>query len=180
MSSRLRKSLALQEKDNDDALQKKTRRWKSTRSVNLDKSNRFNSISAQMMSPLFAFIAQTKNDKAIWGDSLGERLLSELLTTLSVMVNCARTSPSSRVFASDLFQLAWSFRDANNSEVKRSVLVAIATSISVDPIGQYTSMNALVPFLSDCSFNDTDSGCREIALSIVGIISNANQIQMIM
>ena len=180
MSTRLRKSLALQEECNDGALQQKTRRWKSTRLANSGKPNTFNSVSAQMILPLFAFIAQTKGEDAIWGGSLGERLLSELLRTLSVMVNCARTYPSSRVFASDLLQLAWSFRDAKNTEVKRSVLIAMSTSISVDPVGQSNNINALVPFLTDCSFNDADGACREIALSIVGTISNAYQHQMIM
>lgn len=127
-----------------------------------------------MILPLFAFLAQTKSDEAIWGGSLGERLLSEYLRTLTVMVDCARTCPSTRVLASDLFELAWSFHNAKNAEVRRAVLIAISTSISVDPVGQINNINSgLFAFLADVSTHDSDAGCREIATSIAGTFTNA-------
>lgn len=179
MSTRLRKSLALQEDNNSGITKQKTRRWRQARPQNLSSPNRFNSVSAQMIFSLFAFLAQTKADEAIWGGTMGERLLSEYLRTVSIMVDRARTHPSTRVLASDLLELAWSFHSATNSEVRRSVLIALATSISVDPIGQLNNIPSLLPFLTDVSAKDSDVDCREIAQSLVGTIVNTYQNPMI-
>jgi hypothetical protein len=179
MSTRLRKSLALQEENNNDIVKQKTRRWRQTRPQIASSPNRFNSVSAQMILSLFAFLAQTKADEAIWGGAMGERLLSEYLRTISIMVDCARTYPSTRVLASDLFELAWSFHSAANSEVRRSVLISLATSLSVDPVGQLNNIASLLPFLTDISAKDSDAECREIAQSIVGTIANTYQNPMI-
>jgi hypothetical protein len=181
MSTRLRNSLALSQPSNDNVVQHKTRRWRKTRPTNFSTTNRFNALSAQMILSLFAFLNQTKSDDTIWGGSLGERLLSEFLRTLSKMVECSRTYPASRVFASDLFELAWSFHNAKNSEVRRAVLIAIATSVSVDPIaiGNINTLSGTISFLTDCGSKDVDADCREIALSIVGTLTNAYQHPML-
>lgn len=173
MSTRLRKTLAISDKSIDSEIQKKSRRWRQRQSHRKSTPNMFNAISAQIILSLFAFLGQTKNDNAIWGGPLGERFLSEFLRTLSRMIDCARSYPSTRVFASDLFELAWSFHDAKNSEVRRSVLMAIATSVSVDPVGQVNKLSNLIPYLANCSSNDTDEGCRVIALSLVGSLEES-------
>lgn len=174
MSTRLRNSLALKDTtESTDVSLQKTRRWRQTRAANPSATNRFNAISAQIILSVFAFLAETKSDEAIWGGSLGERLLSEYLKTLSVIVDCARTYPSTRLFASDLFELAWSFHNAESAEVRRAVLISISTSISVDHIGQVDNISGLLPFLTDVSVNDVDAECREIALQIASSFGNA-------
>eukprot|EP00804_Cyclotella_cryptica_P008642 CCRYP_007596-RA/>CCRYP_007596-RA protein AED:0.14 eAED:0.14 QI:262/1/1/1/1/1/3/2445/1103 len=109
MSTRLRNALTPSGQIDDKMVQPKTRRWRQTRSSSTSSTNRFNAVSAQVILSLFAFLSQTKNNDSIWGGTLGERFLCEFLRTLSVMIDCARTYPSSRLFAMDLFDLSWSF-----------------------------------------------------------------------
>lgn len=165
MSTRLRNSLTLSEHIDGRTVQPKSRRWRRARSSNTSTTNNFNAISAQVILSLFAFLSQTKNDDSIWGGSLGERFLCEFLRTLSVMVDCGRTYPSSRLFAMDLFELSWSFHDAKSSEVRRAVLIAMATSISIDCVVRINDVRSLILFLSDCK-TCTDADCREMATSI--------------
>ncbi|KAL7485992.1 hypothetical protein ACHAW6_011587 [Cyclotella cf. meneghiniana] len=171
MSTRLRNSLTLSKHIDDRTVQPKTRRWRRARSSSTSTTNNFNAISAQVILSLFAFLSETKNDDSIWGGSLGERFLCEFLRTLSVMVDCGRTYPSSRLFAMDLFELSWSFHDAKSSEVRRAVLIAMATSISIDCVVRINDVSGLILFLSDCRAC-TDADCREMASSIAKTITD--------
>ncbi|KAL7533060.1 hypothetical protein ACHAXR_005009, partial [Thalassiosira sp. AJA248-18] len=73
----------------------KTRRWRQPRTSPTTTTNRFGSVSVQMIYSLFAFLSQTRNDESIWGGPFGERFLSEFLKTLSIMLYCASTYPNS-------------------------------------------------------------------------------------
>lgn len=187
MSTRLRRQLNLHlhpedvlplndENKSDKSLSvSKTRRWRKPCATPNTTTNQFGPISAQMIYCLFAFISQTKNDSTIWGGSLGERFLAEFLRTIAIMVDCARNYPSSasRVLAMDLFQLAWSFHDAKNSEVRYAVLVAMATSASIVPIefllgtGGFDNLSGWMSFLETFSIGDAHSDCRKLASLMV-------------
>jgi len=170
----------------------KTRRWRRPRRTAITVTNRFGPIAAQMMYSLFAFISRTKSEESIWGGPLGEKFLSEFLRTLSIMLDCSRTYPgnSVHVMAQDLFELAWSFHDAQSSEVRYAVLAAMGTSISLVPveflmrvghfIGEGDISSEWISFLEKCGFSDPDTDCRALALMIIGTIAETdhNRISM--
>lgn len=138
------------------------------------------------MYNLFAFISRTKSEESIWGGPLGEKFLSEFLRTLSIMLDCSRTYPGNfvHVLAQDLFELAWSFHDAQSSEVRYAVLAAMGTSISLVPVefmlrlghfsGESDICSEWIPYLEKCCCSDPDSNCRALALMIIGTIAENN------
>ncbi len=160
----------------------KTRRWRQPRADPKTTTNKFGPISAHMIYSLFALMASTKDNSSIWGGSTGERFLSEFIKTLSIMVDCARTYPSHAVsaLATDLFELAWSFHDANSVEVRRSVLLAMATCMQMMPVDVLSSnCRKWVPYLKESSMSDSDEECRELSTIIVGSFVDMNRHQFI-
>jgi len=161
----------------------KTRRWRKPRTSPNTTANRFGPVSVQIMYTLFAFLSQTRNEKSIWGGPIGEKFLSEFLNTLSIMLFCARTypSPALRVLAADLFDLAWSFRDAKCAEVRHAALMAIATCVSMVPVEFLIGRASLgmVAFLDHCSAFDENVDCRRLASLVGSSISEVLNINMI-
>jgi hypothetical protein len=160
----------------------KTRRWRKHRSPSTSTPNRFGPISVQMIFCLFTFLSQTRTDEVIWGGSAGERFLSEFLKTLSIMLHCSRTHPSSalRVLAVDLFELAWSFRDAICADVRHAALLAVLTCVSILPL-EVVIQNAhgMSSFLTHCSTRDDNADCRSLASLIAGSISERVSLNLI-
>lgn len=73
--------------------------------------------------------------------------------------------------AKDLFELVWSFRDADVAEIRLSVLVAVATSIAMLPEERMLALlmeggDSLPRIMSDMSSRDPDKNCRSLALTI--------------
>ena len=98
------------------------------------------------------------------------------------MVNCASTYPSHAVsaLAIDLFELAWSFHDANSVEVRRSVLLAMATCMQLMPLDVLSSnCRKWVPFLKESSMRDSDEECRKLSTIMMGSFSDMNRHQFI-
>lgn len=151
----------------------KTRRWRQPRAPTTTSPNRFGGVSVQMMYSLLAYLAETKADESIWGGPTGEKFLAEFLKTLSIMLFCARTYPSSslKILARDLFELAWSLRDATNSTTRQAALLAMAISVSMLPI-EFVVQNAggLSSFLNQCAIDDS-SDCRQLGALINGSIA---------
>jgi hypothetical protein len=134
-----------------------------------------------MIYSLFALMASTKENSAIWGGATGERFLSEFITTLSIMVNCASTFPSPAVslLATDLFELAFSFHDANSVEVRRSVLLAMATCIQMLPVDVVAgNSRRWMSFLKDRS-SDADEECRSLSTVMMGTLTEVHRLQYI-
>lgn len=152
----------------------KTRRWRKHRESSTSTPNRFGPISVQMIFCMFTFLSQTRADEVIWGGSTGERFLAEFLKTLSIMLHCSRTHPSSalRVLAVDLFELAWSFRDAICADVRHAALLAVLTCVSILPVEVVIQhSNGMSSFLTHCSARDDNADCRSLASLIAGSIS---------
>lgn len=192
-STRLKIALGLREDSNDkeaggdvvttsQATLSKTRRWRQPRTYPKTTTNKFGPIAAHMIYSLFALMASTKENSSIWGGSTGELFLSEFIKTLSVMVNCASTYPSHAVsaLATDLFELAWSFHDANSVEVRRSVLLAMATCIQMMPLDVLSSnCRKWMPYLKESSMRDSDEECRKLSTIMMGSFSDMNRHQFI-
>lgn len=160
----------------------KTRRWRQPRVDPKTTTNKFGPIAAHTIYSLFALMASTKENSSIWGGSTGELFLSEFIKTLSIMVNCASTYPSHAVsaLAIDLFELAWSFHDANSVEVRRSVLLAMATCMQLMPLDVLSSnCRKWVPFLKESSMRDSDEECRKLSTIMMGSFSDMNRHQFI-
>jgi hypothetical protein len=152
----------------------KTRRWRKHRTPTSSTPNRFGVVSVQMIYSLFSFLSQTRTDESIWGGSIGEKFLSEFLKTLAIMLYCASTYPSSAllVFASDLFDLAWSFHTAKCSEVRHAALMAMLTCMSLLPLESIIHRaHRTGSFLRQCSKFDESSDCRHVASLILGTVS---------
>ena len=151
----------------------KTRRRRSLRVDPRTTANNFGPIAAHVMYSLFALMANTKENSSIWGGPTGERFLSEFIKTLAVMLDCASSYPSHAVsaIASDLFELAWSFHDANSVAVRRAVLLAMATCVRIMPIDIVTrNSKRWVKFLKD-SMCDSDEECRKLSRILLGPIA---------
>ncbi|KAL7446187.1 hypothetical protein ACHAXM_010053 [Skeletonema potamos] len=160
----------------------KTRRWRQPRTVPKTTTNKFGPVAPHMIYSLFALMASTKENSSIWGGSSGERFLSEFIKTLAIMVDCASTYPSHSVsvLVTDLFELAWSFHDANSVEVRRAVLLAMATCLQMMPMDAVASSSRRwVTFLKDSSIRDTDDECRKLSTIMMGIFADINRNQFI-
>ena len=178
-STRLQIALNIRD-DTDDAQTEelahssKTRRWRKHRAPLTSAPNRFGPISVQMIYCMFTFLSQTRTNEIIWGGSTGERFLSEFLKTLSIMLHCARTHPSSllRALAVDLFELAWSFRDAMCADIRHAALLAVLTCVSVLPLEVVVQhSHDMRSFLTYCSARDDNADCRSLAALIAGCMS---------
>lgn len=188
-STRLRIALDLNETLNEEqdasteltTQTSKIRRWRKPRRPTTTTTNRFGSVSVQMIYSLFAFLSQTKSDESIWSGPTGEKFLCEFLKTLSIMLYCARTypSPALGVLAVDLFDLAWSFHSATSSEVRYAALLAIATIVPLLPL-EFVMKNSqeMSTFLNQCS-NDDNAECRQMAKLIAGSMSESLNQNMI-
>jgi len=152
----------------------KTRRWRNPRVPKTSTPNKFGVVSVQMIYSLFAFLSQTRTDESIWGGPIGEKFLAEYLKTVSIMLYCARTYPSSalRILATDLFDLAWSFHDAKCSEVRYTALLAISTCVSMVPVEFIMQKtHGMSSFLNHCSALDENADCRHLSSLILGGIA---------
>ncbi|KAL3789947.1 hypothetical protein ACHAW5_005586 [Stephanodiscus triporus] len=157
-----------------DVQYSKTRRWRKHCTPTTSTPNRFGAVSVQMIYSLFSFLSQTRTDESIWGGSVGEKFLSEFLKSLAIMLYCASTYPSSAllVFATDLSDLAWSFRTAKCSEVRHAALLAMLTCVSLLPLESVMQRAyGTGSFLKQCSELDDSSDCRHVASLILGRVS---------
>lgn len=160
----------------------KTRRWRKPRETTTTTTNKFGAVSVQMIYSLFCFLSQTKGDASIWSGANGERFLVEFLKTLAIMLHCARTyrSTALQVLATDLFDLAWSFHDANSSEVRYAALIAIAAIMPLLPI-EFVMRHSqgMAVFLNQTSKLDQNVECRQLASLIVESIGDSMNGNMI-
>uniref|UniRef100_A0A7S4R3E9 Telomere length regulation protein conserved domain-containing protein n=1 Tax=Ditylum brightwellii TaxID=49249 RepID=A0A7S4R3E9_9STRA len=163
----------------------KTRRWGHgrNRSARAQQqrtvTNRFGPIAPLFFYPLLEGFMKSKDNVSIWGGANGSRLMSSFLVTLSTLAQSAGNHPGTNVLAADLFDLAWSFRDAEIAEVRVSVLVAFATSIAFLPLDfllqkLYGADGDSFPgYLKKTAIGDSDRNCRELATAITKNVSTS-------
>ena len=79
----------------------------------------------------------------------------------------AGNHPCSIVLASDLFELAWPFRNADRAEIRMAVLITIATCgqfLHEEFLTSYMNRDeGLATYLRTSAQRDSDSSCRRIA-----------------
>ncbi len=160
--------------ENHSKTLEKTRRWGRGRRRNNEMKtvrNRFGPLAPGFFYPLLKNFAASKAEDAIWGGDSGEILLSHLLVVLSTFVDSSGFNPGTPVLAQDLFELSWSFFIADNPEIRKSVLIAVATCLphlSQDYIGQMiTGNNQLPKVLSHAAELDSNSNVRTLASVIL-------------
>ncbi len=179
-STKLQRALGIRELGTDALTEEqsqasRTRRWRKLRSPAITTPNRFGPISVQTIYCMFTFLSQTRTDEIVWGGSTGERFLSEFLKTLAIMLHFARNHPSSalRFLAVDLFELAWSFRDAVCADVRHAALMAVLTCVSMLPLEVVIEhAHVMSSFLTLCSARDDNAECRHLAFLIAGSMSD--------
>lgn len=162
------------------ALEHKTRRWGRGRRQSQPKTatNRFGQLAPMWFYPLVAGWIRSKDDKSVWGGANGARFFSSFLVALAKILESAGNYPCTVVLASDLFELAWPFRNADSPEIRAAVLVTIATCCQFLHEEFFAAcMNkdeGLATFLRAAALHDSDSTCRQIAAAVAkNITSNA-------
>ncbi|GKY91774.1 hypothetical protein MPSEU_000149100 [Mayamaea pseudoterrestris] len=159
----------------------RTRRWGrgQDRPVLATVTNTFASVAPAWFYALVGNFMQRKGDTRLWAGDTGSKLLAHLFVSLSVIVECSGNNPGTAVLAKDLFQLVWTFRDADVPEVRASVLCGVATSLAClgeeAALGLLTSGSAdgLPQYLVETSRSDPDDGCRDLAYQISQTVAKA-------
>ena len=140
-------------------------------------TNRFGPLASLFFYPLLGGFLETKQDASIWGGSNGSRFLSCFLVALARIVECTKNCPGVEVLASDLWEMAWSFRNAEVPEVRMATLVTLATSMGVLKMEKLVELiglsnlglngdGDLAEFLRRSAIEDSDPTCRSLALSL--------------
>jgi hypothetical protein len=153
-----------------EKLESQTRRKRSAHSQPHTISNKFASIAPSWFYSLLGNFIQRKGDTAMWSGSTGSRLLAHFFFALTTIVEFSgTTSPGTPVLAKDLFELVWSFRTVEVADVRKSVLVAVATTMALVPEDQIVAMltgGDLSQVLAEIAQKDPDRDCRKLASSI--------------
>jgi len=124
---------------------------------------------------------ERKEDQILWQGSIGSSLLARIFVTLASFVEASGNCPGTDVLAKDLFQLVWSFRNADVAEVRISVLCAVAASFKVIREDLLLEMlfsgtiQDLPQTLQTIAFDDSDESCRSLAKMIAGHVATAIQ-----
>lgn len=123
--------------------------------------------------------AESKHNETIWGGENGGRLLSSLLITLSTFVENAANHPGTSTIAADLFDISWSFSQAENPEVRLSVLVCLATCcphLTPDYVMRMVCIEHLPMHLYQIQQHDPSGDCRQIAAIILGNLQTVSDL----
>ena len=162
--------------------QNRTRRWgtKSSRTDNTSEANRFREIAPAWFYLLLGRFLENKDKKRIWGGTNGAAFLAKLFQTLATIVECCRNSPGTDVLAKDLIQLVWGFRSAEISEVRASVLFALAasfgqlrTEVMLALILKEHTTDSMAYQLPIMAEHDPDESARSIARLLVQNVARA-------
>jgi telomere length regulation protein len=160
-----------------------TRRWGlGRRRSQQEKSvihNRFQNIAPIWFYHFFSKFMDTKDDAAIWGGPNGARLLSSVFVTLTNIVECTGCyAPGVDVMAKDFLDFTWSFRDAEVSIVRSSVLYSVKGTLGLlreETLWRFLlndSSDSLVRHLQIIQDQDPDSNCRHLAKAIAQTVAN--------
>lgn len=134
-------------------------------------------------SLLHKFIENRENE-SLWRDATGSHFLASFFRALAAIVEFSGMY-NAQVLGKDLFDLVWSFRDADVAEVRISVLIATATSFAMIPIDRLLALFmdqdilAISSILNTISENDPDNGCRDVAQTIRQSLNEVSNISAI-
>jgi hypothetical protein len=161
----------------------RTQRWGKGRRQNEERiiSNRFGQVAPVWFYTLVGSFIERKEDPILWGGPIGSTLLARMFITLASFVESSGNCPGTDVLAKDLFELVWSFRDAEVAEVRMSVLCAVAVSVKLLReevlVGMLLSGSAqeLPNILQRIGLGDADESCRHLANMITRHVASAIQ-----
>mmetsp|Transcript_19826 Transcript_19826/g.27886 ORF Transcript_19826/g.27886 Transcript_19826/m.27886 type:complete len:532 (-) Transcript_19826:91-1686(-) len=158
------------------ALENKTRRWGRSRRNEISVVNKLIPLAPSFFYTLVKSFMVCRSNTSIWDGENGEHLLSKVIVTMCTIVDNVGNNPSVSVLASDLFDLSWSFREAESSEVRIAILVSLATAMAYLPQEYLTKIffgshrnvasGELQRFLENTSLNDPDERCRRVAAQL--------------
>jgi hypothetical protein len=153
-----------------EKLESQTRRKRSAHPQPLTISNKFSSIAPSWFYSLLGNFVQRRGDTAMWSGSIGSRLLAHFFFALTTIVESSgTTSAGTPVLAKDLFELVWSFRTVEVADVRKCVLVAVATTMALVTEDQIVAMltdGDLSHVMAKIAQKDPDRDCRKLASSI--------------
>ena len=151
---------------------KKTRRWGRGRrhQSEIRVVNKFGPVAPFFFYPLVQGFLESKTRDELWNGDNGAALISCLLITLSSFVDNSGAHPGTGILAKDLFELCWSFHNAENSEVRIAVLVALATCfchLPMEALVQMCYADEVPRFLENTKVEDSDERCRRLASQLI-------------
>ncbi|CAJ1953348.1 unnamed protein product [Cylindrotheca closterium] len=164
-------SLELKKQEQLIRIEEKTRRKRSRPTPLAVVQNRFTAIAPMWFYSMLQKFIDNNENESLWRDSSGSHFLASFFRVLAAIVEFSGMH-SAQVLGKDLFDLVWTFRDADVAEVRISVLVATATSFATIPVDRLLALFmdhdilAISLALNAISENDPDSGCRTIAQTI--------------
>ena len=155
----------------------KTRRWgRGSRDMNKQTIvNKFGPVALLFFYPMIDGFMKSRDNEVLWGGEHGGILLSNILLTLSSFVEYSGNHPGTAVLATDLFEFAWPLLQAENPDVRVSVLYTIASCLPQLPeqiLISIMSKRRCLELLSRTATNDCDGKCRTIALSILNSVKS--------
>lgn len=163
-----------------DKFEVKCRRWGRLNQVNSQKhtvTNKFGPIAPLIFYTLLAKFGQSKETTKIWGGPNGVHLISKLIITLATIVQSSAFYPGTNVLASDLYTFSWSFKDADDTEVRQAVLLSLTVCIpylsDTFLVESVYEQRSLIGFLNRTQNEDADFQCRNLAKIISSSLSKA-------
>jgi len=165
--------------------EQKTRRW-GRGQYHTESSaalkNHFGKIAPIWFYSLVSKFVQTKDNSSLWGENIGSTLLSKFILILASIVEFSGNAPGTSVLAKDLFDIVWVFRMAEVSEVRRSVLVAVATvfrmlreEMLLSLLLDESSLDSVPRNLHEIAINDPDANCRSLAATTIDFVGEQQQ-----
>ena len=162
-------------------LQSKTRWKRSARAEPLVLSNKFVSIAPLWFYKIVTAFIEHREKEEMWTGFSGSQFLANLFRCLAVIVEFSGISCHA-VLAQDLLELVWPFINADIAEIRTSVLVAIATSLSMLPEDRVLMLllqepNYQLPqIVHTISSMDPDKDCRILASFISQTIAGVTNV----
>ncbi|KAN0021868.1 hypothetical protein ACTFIU_004013 [Dictyostelium citrinum] len=155
------------------------------------KSNRFHKFVKIYFYPLlsgFDKVTQCYEGGGVSGEMMmmgyDSFLLSRLIHTLGVIVECAGNSNDTRMISKELVRFLWSFKSHRDSNVRRSLLYSLSRvfyreTITKSVIDQdYTDeIEDIAQFLFEVSQSDSDKDSRVMAIATLSKIHHHQQQQ---
>lgn len=158
---------------NSRTLDERTQRWGKGRHPEAKQKrleNRFSLVAPEWFYLLLGRFVHCKDNTTLWGGDVGATLLSSLFLTLSRILTCTGPyTPGVDVLAKDLWELVWSFRMADVSQVRISVLYAVGAAIgflredTMVALLLDSSQDNLITNIQSICDNDPDMECRALA-----------------
>ncbi|KAG7349820.1 telomere length regulation protein [Nitzschia inconspicua] len=145
-------------------------RIKRSRPTKTIIKNRFTPVAPMWFYSMIAGFLKHKEHESMWSGSTGSIFLAYFFRCLSSTVEFSGPQVAP-VLANDLFELVWDFRTADVAEIRLSVLISVATSISMlSAERMYTLLleedSSLPRTITSMAGNDPDKSCRELSRTI--------------